>query len=63
VSLLVLLAALPAVYWAQPVDTAPAVRQAGLERLCVPEEGAAAWRAAGFAVVLCLTKTRSASSS
>jgi hypothetical protein len=51
VSGFVLLAALPAIYWAQPVDTAPAVRRAGIERLCVPPEAAAAWRDAGFAVV------------
>lgn len=50
-SLLVLLAALPSVYWPQPVDTAPAVRRAGIERLCVPRETAAAWQSAGFTVV------------
>ena len=49
-SLVVLLAALPAVYWAQPVETAPAVRQAGIERLCVPPNAEAAWRGAGFTV-------------
>jgi hypothetical protein len=48
---LLFLATLPSLYWAQPVDTAPAVRQAGLERLCVPAEAAAAWQAAGFTVV------------
>jgi hypothetical protein len=48
VSLLLFLAALPCVLWTRPVETAPAVRQAGLERLCVPPESAAAWRAAGF---------------
>jgi len=49
-SLLVLLATLPTVYWAQPVGTAPAVRQAGIERLCVPPNAEAAWRGAGFTV-------------
>ena len=31
----------------KPVETAPAVRASGLERLCVPPESAAAWAAAG----------------
>ena len=53
------LATLPSLYWAQPVETAPLVRQAGLERLCVPAETAAAWRAAGFAVVPLSAKDRS----
>lgn len=48
-SLLLVLATLPSLYWAQPVETAPAVRQAGIERLCVPPEAVAAWRGAGFA--------------
>jgi len=51
VSALVLFAALPALYWAEPVETAPAMRQAGIERLRVPPGAAAAWRAAGLAVV------------
>ena len=59
-SLLVLLAALPAVYWAQPVETAPAVRQAGIERLGVPPQAAAAWRSAGFTVEPFGEKERSA---
>ena len=54
-----LLATLPSLYWAQPVETAPLVKQAGLERLCVPAETAAAWRAAGFAVVPLGEKDRS----
>lgn len=49
-SLLLFLATLPSLYWAQPVETAPALRQAGVERLCVPADAAAAWRAAGFTV-------------
>jgi hypothetical protein len=51
VSPLVLLAALPALYWPLPVETAPALRQAGIERLAVPEESVAAWREAGFAAI------------
>jgi len=50
-SLLLFLATLPALYWAQPVETAPALKQAGIERLCAPAEAAAAWTAAGFTVV------------
>ena len=50
-SLLLLLATLPSLYWAQPVETAPAVRKAGIERLCVPPEAVAAWQAAGLAAV------------
>ncbi len=48
--LLLFLATLPSVYWPQPVETAPAVRQAGIERLCAPPQTATAWRAAGFTV-------------
>jgi hypothetical protein len=53
------LATLPSLYWAQPVETAPALKQAGLERLCVPTEAAAAWTAAGFTVVPLREKHRS----
>ncbi|HSD65728.1 MAG TPA: hypothetical protein VLF95_03450 [Vicinamibacteria bacterium] len=49
--LLVLLATLPSLYWAAPVDTAPALRKAGIESLCVPPESVAAWQRAGFAAV------------
>jgi hypothetical protein len=51
VSLLLLLAALPSVFWAQRVETAPVVRRAGIERVCVPPEAVAAWRDAGFRAV------------
>jgi hypothetical protein len=51
VSLVLLLAALPALYWAQPAETAPAVRRAGVERLYVPPEAVAAWQKAGFAAL------------
>ena len=50
-SLLLFLATLPSLYWAQPVETAPALKQAGIERLCVPAPAATAWREAGFTVV------------
>lgn len=59
-SILLFLAALPSVLWTQPVETAPAVRQAGIERLCVPPESAAAWRAAGFTAVPFGEKERAA---
>ena len=58
-SLLLFLATLPSLYWAQPVETAPALKQAGIERLCVPTEAAAAWTAAGFTVVPLGEKDRS----
>jgi len=48
---LVLLLALPALYWPQGVDSAPALKRAGIERLSVPPESAEAWRQAGFIVV------------
>ena len=57
-SVLLFLATLPSLYWAQPVETAPAVKQAGIERLCVPAEAAAAWQAAGFTVVPLSEKDR-----
>jgi hypothetical protein len=50
-SLLLFLATLPSLYWAQPVETAPALKQAGFERLCVPARAATPWREAGFTVV------------
>jgi hypothetical protein len=48
VSLLVLLAALPTLYWMGPVETAPALRDAGVVRIAVPPESLEAWKAAGF---------------
>jgi len=47
VSVALLLAALPALYWPEPVATAAAVREAGIERLLVPPDQVDAWRAAG----------------
>jgi hypothetical protein len=48
VTLLLFLATLPSLYWAQPVGTVPAVRKAGVERLCVSPDAVAAWQGAGF---------------
>lgn len=45
-SLALLLAALPVLYWEQPPETADALRKAGIERLRVPPASAAAWKAA-----------------
>ena len=56
---ILLLVTLPTLYWAQPVETAPALKRAGLERLGVPAGAAAAWRAAGFTVVPVGEKERS----
>ena len=42
------LAALPCLYWTAAVDSAPRVKAAGIERLCVPPERAEEWRQAGF---------------
>jgi len=46
--LLLWLAALPCLFWAQGMDGAPGLRAAGVERLCVPPEEVEAWRGAGF---------------
>lgn len=48
-----LLAAAPVLYWPQPVDTAPALRAAGITRPCVPADAVADWRAAGFEAAPC----------
>jgi hypothetical protein len=48
VSLLVLLAALPTLYWTGPVETASTLRDAGIERIAVAPESLEAWKAAGF---------------
>ncbi|HUG52153.1 MAG TPA: hypothetical protein VMR21_01070 [Vicinamibacteria bacterium] len=42
------LAALPCLYWGQGVDTAPRLRAAGIERVCVPPDAVPAWTGAGF---------------
>ena len=46
-----LLLALPLLYWPLGVESAPALKRAGVERLGVPAGSAAAWREAGFSVV------------
>ena len=48
-SLALLLAALPVLYWEQRPETAALLRQAGIERLRVPPASAAAWKATGLA--------------
>jgi hypothetical protein len=50
-SLLILLTALPCLYWTAGVETAPSLQAAGIARLCVPPERAEAWRGAGFSPV------------
>jgi hypothetical protein len=50
-TLLLWLAALPCLYWTAAVDSAPRVKAAGIERLCVPPERAENWRKAGFSAV------------
>lgn len=47
-SVLLLLLSLPGLYWPQGVESAPALRQAGIERLYVSPGAAEAWRGAGF---------------
>ncbi len=47
-SLFALLAALPALYWTGPVDTAPTLREAGIEQVLVPPELLEAWKKADF---------------
>lgn len=59
-SLALVLAALPVLYWDQPLATAAAVRGAGIESLRVPAARAAAWEAAGFDAVALTPEERSA---
>jgi hypothetical protein len=42
---------LPLIYWAGKIESADALKQAGIERFASPPENAAAWRKAGFQVV------------
>jgi hypothetical protein len=51
VSLALLVAALPVLYWDQPATTAPDLRRAGIERLRVPPARAAEWASAGLDAV------------
>jgi hypothetical protein len=48
-----LLAAVPVLYWPQGMDTAPALRDAGVVRLCTPADAVSAWRDAGFDASAC----------
>jgi hypothetical protein len=50
-TLLALLAAVPCLFWAQGVETAPSLKEAGVTHLCVAPAQVDAWRAAGFSVV------------
>jgi hypothetical protein len=43
---------LPVIYWTQGIETAPALKRAGLEQLAVPSEHAEAWRKAGFKILV-----------
>src|SRR3712207_2167291 len=49
-SLLLLLLSLPLLYWQGGIDSAPALKRAGIERLSVPSEQVESWRKAGFSV-------------
>ena len=44
------LASAVTLYWSQGIESAPALREAGIERLSVPPDEAAAWRKLGFRV-------------
>jgi hypothetical protein len=48
VSLLLLLAALPALYWPEAIDTSSVLRDAGITQILVPPEAVQAWRQAGL---------------
>ena len=49
--LLLLAALLPGLYWEGNIDTAPALKQAGILRVYVPADRLDAWRQAGFTAV------------
>jgi hypothetical protein len=51
VTALLWLAALPCLYWTQGVESAPALKKAAIERVCVAPDRADAWGRAGFAAV------------
>ncbi|MEP7343185.1 MAG: hypothetical protein ABI977_36000 [Acidobacteriota bacterium] len=42
---------LPIIYWAQGIETAAALKQAGIEQIAAPPENLDAWRKAGFNVI------------
>jgi hypothetical protein len=39
---------LPYLYWSHGIEAAQALKQAGIKEICVPDDEAEAWRAAGF---------------
>ncbi|HMV51607.1 MAG TPA: hypothetical protein PKD31_27950, partial [Blastocatellia bacterium] len=41
---------LPLIYWTQGIETAAALKQAGIESFAAPPESVADWRKAGFTV-------------
>ena len=45
------LAILPLIFWQQGIETAPALKSAGIEKIAVTPAAAAAWRNAGFEIV------------
>ena len=50
-NLLLLLLSLPLLYWQQGLETAPQLKQVGIEQIAVPPEKADEWRNAGFKVI------------
>jgi hypothetical protein len=52
------LAAAPLVYWAGPVDSAPALQAAGIAHPCVPAAAVEGWKAAGFEPSACSASGR-----
>jgi hypothetical protein len=42
---------LPLIYWSQGIETAPALKQSGVEQIAAPPDKAAEWRKAGLKVV------------
>ncbi len=45
------LLSLPLLYWSQGIETAPNIKQAGIQQFAVPPENVDAWREAGFKVI------------
>jgi hypothetical protein len=41
----------PLIYWPHGIETAPALKRAGIEQICVPPDKAEGWRAAGFKIL------------
>ncbi|MEP7272498.1 MAG: hypothetical protein ABI882_13425, partial [Acidobacteriota bacterium] len=42
---------LPRLYWVQGIETAPALKQAGIQQIAVPPDKLDGWRKAGFNVL------------